>query len=658
MRLCRGQLRGLSPPSPAVRPSIHVHRPSRAIGNVPSAIGVTGVTGVTGAVGAADGDLVERQFLKLGDEGESSRTRQQAFGAGAQTTYAAFKRLDAAWSDMKTRRVHGLPPKTVCTTVDLLPATPGIDVVVAGGTLGVFVAMALQAKGLRTALLERGRVAGRDQDWNVSREELWMYVEAGVLSEAQAEACVTVEFNPVIAGFCGYEDVGVEGVLNMGVSPRRLIGEVLGNYREAGGLVIEDGCLEEVWVHPNGVQVRFEDRSKTLASNPGSDGGERAMKAIAGKLFVDSMGNASPIVRQIRHGSKPDGVCMVVGSCCSGFDPACNTSGDIIRTIEPSDADNRLQLFWEAFPAGSGPGDRTTYMFSYMDADATRPSFEHLMKMYWEKMPGYQGVDLDALDPKRILFGLFPTYADSPLPPRWDRIIQIGDASGLQSPLSFGGFTALARHIGRLSGAIKDAVESDCLDRYSLKFINPYSPSLSSAWMFQKAMSIGIQGKVNVDFINRLLGGNFAIMARDESVIRPFLQDVIMAKELTSTLVAVMKADAFFVPSIIATVGVEALAVWVCHFFMLALYVVGIPYTRTHSSFRTRTYRTRPHDHSPTRTCVRPTPAGTREYQTRARSTRSGRRSKSRRPSEATPDCGSCCVARSSDGSTAAALII
>ena len=30
------------------------------------------------------------------------------------------------------------------------------------------------------------------------------------------------------------------------------------------------------------------------------------------------------------------------------------------------------QYFWEAFPAGSGPTDRTTYMFSYMDADSRR----------------------------------------------------------------------------------------------------------------------------------------------------------------------------------------------------------------------------------------------------------------------------------------------
>lgn len=82
---------------------------------------------------------------------------QEACGAGAQTSYAAFKRLDAAWTDMKTRTIHGIPPRTVRTTEEQLPATPGMDVVVAGGTLGVFLAMALQKRGLRTALLERGR---------------------------------------------------------------------------------------------------------------------------------------------------------------------------------------------------------------------------------------------------------------------------------------------------------------------------------------------------------------------------------------------------------------------------------------------------------------------------------------------------------------------
>lgn len=34
-------------------------------------------------------------------------------------------------------------------------------------------------------------------------------------------------------------------------------------------------------------------------------------------------------------------------------------------------------------------------------------------------------------------------------------LLQIGDASGIQSPISFGGFGAITRHIGRLSNGKK-----------------------------------------------------------------------------------------------------------------------------------------------------------------------------------------------------------
>ena len=47
---------------------------------------------------------------------------------------------------------------------------------------------------------------------------------------------------------------------------------------------------------------------------------------------------------------------------------------------------------------------------------------------------------------------------DSPLTPQLDRILQIGDASGIQSPLSFGGFGALSRHLPRLKAAIVEAL--------------------------------------------------------------------------------------------------------------------------------------------------------------------------------------------------------
>lgn len=46
------------------------------------------------------------------------------------------------------------------------------DVVMCGGTLGICVALALQQKGFRVAVVEKRRVEGRLQEWNTSRHEV------------------------------------------------------------------------------------------------------------------------------------------------------------------------------------------------------------------------------------------------------------------------------------------------------------------------------------------------------------------------------------------------------------------------------------------------------------------------------------------------------
>ena len=48
--------------------------------------------------------------------------------------------------------------------------------------------------------------------------------------------------------------------------------------------------------------------------------------------MLDAMGNGSPISKQIRGPVEPDGVCVVVGSCASGFNEANNTYSDVIYT--------------------------------------------------------------------------------------------------------------------------------------------------------------------------------------------------------------------------------------------------------------------------------------------------------------------------------------
>nr|DAD20389.1 TPA_asm: hypothetical protein HUJ06_021852 [Nelumbo nucifera] len=176
-------------------------------------------------------------------------------------------------------------------------------------------------------------------------------------------------------------------------------------------------------------------------------------KILSSRLIIDAMGNFSPVVKQIRSGRKPDGVCLVVGSCARGFKE--NSTSDVIFSSSSVKkvGNSQVHYFWEAFPAGSGPTDRTTYMFTYVDPQPGCPKLEELLEDYWDLMPAYQGVLLDDLEILRVIFGIFPTYCDSPLPASFDRILQFGDASGIQSPVSFGGFGSLTRHLGRLSTA-------------------------------------------------------------------------------------------------------------------------------------------------------------------------------------------------------------
>eukprot|EP00889_Picochlorum_renovo_P006657 jgi/Picre1/33687/NNA_001166.t1 len=502
------------------------------------------------AVDQIAGTLTEKMFERM--DAASSADRGTSGGAGGATTLQSFQRLDAAWSELRNRTVYGLPPKTVKVTKDALPAVPGLDVIVGGGTLGVFLAMALQARGLRTAIIERGALRGRDQDWNISREELYALVDAGVVSKEQADDSITIEFNPIKAGFHGSEDIVTRDVLNLGVSPKMLIDHVRENYENAGGLVVESAALEKIWVHPNGVQARVRNQS------------QEETLALASKLFIDCMGNQSPIVRQVRHGQKPDGVCLVVGSCGRGFTD--NSHGDIIRTISPSESADtehtgcrNTQMFWEAFPAGSGPTDRTTYMFSYMDAEADRPSFLDMMEHYWREMPKYQGIStLDDIKVQRILFGLFPTYRDSPLNHHLTEYLPLEMHQGFRAHC----------HLEALQPdqtprptykCDRGRHSYECLDKWSLRYINAYNPSLSVAWMFQKAMSIPAgASSYNVNFINRLLGMNFKIMdQKGDAVLKPFLQDVIQARPLTETLLSQMKSSPLFVPVIMQTVGLQ-----------------------------------------------------------------------------------------------------
>eukprot|EP00873_Tetraselmis_striata_P045663 jgi/Tetstr1/465927/TSEL_010541.t1 len=463
-----------------------------------------------------------------------------------------------------TGAAAGPPPQFVKEVASSLGAGPDFDVVLSGGTLGIFIATVLQLQGLKVAVIERGPLAGRSQDWNISWKELQEVVDLGVLTQAQVEDAISNEFNPIRAVFHGAEDKAMwtKDVLNLGVSPAKLIAHARERFESAGGRVLEKCGVQGVEVHPDGAKLLLDAEESELSA----------------RLVLDCMGHGSPITRQLRWGNKPDGMCLVVGTCSRGPWPD-NQSADIIATNTPlqaPDADvTNLQYFWEAFPAGSGPQDRTTYMFTYLDAEPHRPSLEALFEDYWRLMPEYQGVELDDLEVQRLVFGFFPTFRNSPLQPGWDRILQVGDASGIQSPLSFGGFGALTRHMSRLTAAVTEAVSCDALSKADLARINAYNPGLSGAWMLQKAMSVRPGETPDAQFINKLLSTNFDVMqGLGESTLKPFLQDVVQFRGLAATMSGQMFKAPLFVPQIVATVGLGPVLDWSRHFAAMGAYTV------------------------------------------------------------------------------------
>ncbi|XP_071679683.1 uncharacterized protein [Lolium perenne] len=483
-------------------------------------------------------------------------------GAGGAYSYEALKRLDRLCSSICESQVDSNVPEIVTRVqgpsldYDLGSDSKIFDVLVCGGTLGIFIATALSYKGLRVGIIERNIIKGREQEWNISRKELMEIVEVGILSEGEVEQIITSDFNPNRCAFENKGEIWMENILHLGISPAKLVEIMKERFISSGGAIFEGKSLSSISVHDDLAVLKLSDGD-----------------CLPCRLVVDAMGNFSPIVRQIRSGRKPDGLCLVVGACARGFEK--NTTSDVIfSSSSVKKAGNfGVQLFWEAFPAGSGPTDRTTYMFTYVDPQFGCPKLEELLEIYWNLMPGYQDAILENLDIRRVIFGIFPTYRDSPLPAAFDRILQVGDASGIQSPVSFGGFGSLTRHLGRLSNGVYEAVSGDFLDAHSLRLLNPYMPNLSASWLFQRAMSTRPQTNISPTFINELLFANFQSMQKlGNSVLRPFLQDVIQFGPLVKTLGLVMISRPQILPSIFKQVGLGVILNWSSHFAMLGYY--------------------------------------------------------------------------------------
>ena len=573
--------------------SSHLARPSSALRSTATATAPTTTATTT---------RTARILEHLEAEGDGA-------GAGASGTLRGIEGLDRAWAQLR-RPAGGPAPAPFVTEGDVGAVAPEFDVVVLGGTLGVFAAAAFQKRGLKVCVVERGPLVGRNQEWNLSLDEVYDLVAAGALEPGDVDGAVgspgryevlaggagdlvASHFGSVRAGFNDREvgptgsggalqEVWLPSVLNVGVRPDVAVARARKNLEARGGVVRERTACEGVTVGAGGAVVALA-------------GGE----TIAARLVVDAMGNASPIARQARREAndgadpKPSGICCVVGTLMRGFD-ADNSFGDLIYTNEDARVGGPdRQYFWEAFPAMSvGADARTTYLFTYMDADELR---EHTVmdqfEDYWDMLPAYQrhnakclagggrgdaverALDAGDLKLERCLFGLFPTFKDSPLPSRWDRVLAVGDASGVQSPLSFGGFGALTRHLGRVTDAVAEAVDAGALAKGDLAAVNGYAPNIAATWMFQRSFVHPVGSDRPAAFVNRLMRQNYENMeALGDDVLRPFNQDVVQPRALLRVLALATVKDPLNIPVLLFYIGPRELAEWLGHFGAMLVY--------------------------------------------------------------------------------------
>jgi lycopene cyclase CruP len=457
-------------------------------------------------------------------------------------TLEGLRNADRLWQEMRSDRIS--IPEAVIESEEFLNNLDW-DVVICGGTLGILIGTTLQKRGWRVAIVERGVLRGRDQEWNISRQELEVFLELNLLTESELDRAIATEYNPARVSFNKDSDIWVEDVLNLGVDPIFLLDTLKQKFLEFGGKIFEKNAFNLATVHPNGISI---------------EAGENTFKT---KLLIDAMGHFSPISKQARNGEKPEGICIVVGSCAKGYSE--NKTGDLIVSFTP--IQHQCQYFWEAFPAKDG---RTTYMFTYLDTHPERPNLEFFMEEYLRLLPEYQKVELSQLKFERFLFGFFPSYRNSPLKTKWNRILPVGDSSGAQSPVSFGGFGAMVRHLKRLTFGIDEALKIDLLDRHALIALQPYQPNISVTWLFQRTMSVPVDRKLALDCINNLMNGVFVVMEKlGDSVLKPFLQDVIQFFPLAKTLPLV---NLGLVLPMLPQIGIKTLINWIIHYVNLALY--------------------------------------------------------------------------------------
>lgn len=402
---------------------------------------------------------------------------------------------------------------------------PQYDIIYIGGALGAIHAAVMAKLGYKVLLVERLPFGRMNREWNISRDEIQSLVNLGLVSSAELETVIAKEYKD---GFNKFFDANnppklrspilhTPTVLNLALDSEKWLQMCGQKLQAANG---------EIWDETEFIRADISESQVMLTVKHLASGNEQQ---VSGRLLVDAMGTASPIAWQLNGGRTFDSVCPTVGAAIErGFEPGVWDSqyGDVLYSH--GDISRGRQLIWELFP-GAGE-ELTIYLFHYHEVKAENPG--SLLEMYedfFTILPEYRRCDLDKLVWKKPTFGYIPGHfsvGSSDRTIAFDRLIAIGDAASLQSPLIFTGFGSLVRNLERLTTLLDTALKHNLLSFRHLNKIRAYQTNVSVTWLFSKGMMVPTGKFIPPQRVNAMLNTFFGLLADEPAEVADnFIKD-------------------------------------------------------------------------------------------------------------------------------------
>lgn len=398
------------------------------------------------------------------------------------------------------------------------------DLIYIGGALGVVHAAVMAQLGYRVLLIERLSFGRMNREWNISRSEFQSLIDLGLFTCEEFEKVIAREY---VDGFNKFFDsnnpphlkasvLHTPKVLNVAIDSEKFLSLCGEKLRNAGG---------EIWDETEFIRADIDAQKVTvqLVHLPTGE-----TKQASGRLLIDSMGTASPIAWQLNGKRAFDSVCPTVGAVVEGFESQVwdEQYGDVLNSH--GDISRGRQLIWELFP-GLGK-ELTIYLFHYHQLHPDNPG--SLLEMYedfFTILPEYRRCDLEKLVWKKPTFGYIPGHFSRGKSDRkvaYDRLLAIGDAASLQSPLIFTGFGSLVRNLGRLTRLLDTALKHELLSSQDLAHIRAYQSNIAVTWLFSKGMMVPTGKILSPQRVNSMLNTFFGLLTEEPpEVADTFIKD-------------------------------------------------------------------------------------------------------------------------------------